>query len=683
MMHQTKTTGAGKRVRELPIFIAKDAYVLHDDWLAVGYDLVKLKMPRERVFVFPEGCFYGTAYGTAPVSYAEAVAGSSRTFALLEGYDGGLIPSGWEGFWSEHSERATMPSGLAALGVEKSDLLGRWCPEGSDVYVRTYNTIVRKMQKKIVAVLRGEAAYEELDEGSILEGLRGKWTVPEESVVEAWKGKLGVKGMHVSDEDTTIYDGSQSEEEAAALHQKDPKRRKMNDPLEEEREGNYVVVYRRAGRGTLHRLGVKGCWMAKKRGAGGAHRWALGIPRAVISEAEGNKALELAGTDIKYLFSRHEVSVDNQKLFFHHGVTTLEKLSNFAKDRDDLATVLKEHWELDSDRSLEERLQVAAITCAFSNAKTRSQRAAEVDAEYDTSQWARPVVAGEWAATRSALEKKYGHLEDKIYPSKEFVEKKLAEVESGEYRAEELAEVVSKEEIEPDGVVPIWDSKGRLAMRKASTKVPEPANAEELRRRSTIWKNAMVMISLKHSNRHELQGAWEETIEQYKDYLLGDYVYGLSAKDAEGQTFAAPPWKLIIAYERAIRKQAVKITNTEGKPLTVALKTAWKDATVKERNFTTPLALFQKEAGLCVDDEGNDFELIEELINPPKKELQEFLKEGTLKKKWSTIMKGRSVEKAWLYEIVSNWRTGIDVDKFDYFRRDALFLGIQRQWDHN
>ena len=279
MMHQTKTTGAGKRVRELPIFIAKEAYVLHDDWLAVGYDLVKLKMPRDRVFVFPEGCFYGTAYGTAPVSYAEAVAGSSRAFTLLEGYDGGLIPSGWERFWTEHSERATMPSGLAALGVEKSsrDLLGRWCPEGSDVYVRTYNTIVRKMQRKIVAVLRGEAAYEELDEGSILEELkvwlRDKWTVPEDqavSVLEAWKEKLGVKGrppatLHVSDEDTTIYDGSQSEEETAALQQADPKKRKMNDPLEEEREGNYVVVYRRAGRGTLHRVGVKGCWMAKKR----------------------------------------------------------------------------------------------------------------------------------------------------------------------------------------------------------------------------------------------------------------------------------------------------------------------------------------------------------------------------------------------------------------------------------
>ena len=193
MMHQSKTTGPGKRVRELPIFIAKDAYVLRDDWLQVGFDLVKLQMPRDRDYVFPESCFYGMVYGASHVAYAEAVAGSTKTLAVLEGYHGRLIPSGWERFWSEHSERATLSSGLAALGVEKSDrdLLGRWCPEGSDVYVRTYNAIVKKMQKRIVAVLRGEAAYEELDEGSILEELkvwlREKWTVPQDqadSVVE-------------------------------------------------------------------------------------------------------------------------------------------------------------------------------------------------------------------------------------------------------------------------------------------------------------------------------------------------------------------------------------------------------------------------------------------------------------------------------------------------------------------
>lgn len=87
-------------------------------------------------------------------------------------------------------------------------------------------------------------------------------------------------------------------------------------------------------------------------------------------------------------------------------------------------------------------------------------------------------------------------------------------------------------------------------------------------------------------------------------------------------------------------------------------------------------------AGLKADGEGDDFALIKELIDPPKKTLRQLGKEGKLRSSWSTVMKGRPVEKAWIYEIVSNWRTGIDVDKFDYFRRDAQHLGIQRQWDH-
>ena len=154
---------------------------------------------------------------------------------------------------------------------------GRWCPEGSDVYVRTYNSIVKKMHKKIVAVLRSETAYEELDEGAIMEELKvwlhEKWTVPEDQandVVEAWKEKIGAKGLRgkpvvVSDDDTTIYGDSQSEKDGGTQVEKDPKRRKMSEALEEEREGGYVVVYRRAGQGTLHRLGSKGCWIAKRR----------------------------------------------------------------------------------------------------------------------------------------------------------------------------------------------------------------------------------------------------------------------------------------------------------------------------------------------------------------------------------------------------------------------------------
>lgn len=80
----------------------------------------------------------------------------------------------------------------------------------------------------------------------------------------------------------------------------------------------------------------------------------------------------------------------------------------------------------------------------------------------------------------------------------------------------------------------------------------------------------------------------------YKDYLLGEYVYMLAAKDADGNTIATPPWTLVLSYELAVRRRAVKIVNSEGKPMPVALKAAWKDPTVKERYFTTPLALHTK-----------------------------------------------------------------------------------------
>ena len=71
--------------------------------------------------------------------------------------------------------------------------------------------------------------------------------------------------VSLSEEATTIYSGSESEGDTEEREARNAKKRKVKETLDEEREGNYVVVYRHAGRGTLHRLGEKGCWMAKKR----------------------------------------------------------------------------------------------------------------------------------------------------------------------------------------------------------------------------------------------------------------------------------------------------------------------------------------------------------------------------------------------------------------------------------
>ncbi|CAF1223040.1 unnamed protein product [Rotaria sp. Silwood1] len=44
--------------------------------------------------------------------------------------------------------------------------------------------------------------------------------------------------------------------------------------------------------------------------------------------------------------------------------------------------------------------------------------------------------------------------------------------------------------------------------------------------------------------------------------------------------------------------------------------------------------------------------------------------------------KGRDISKSFLYEIVSNKLTGIDVDKFDYFARDSYYLGTKISFEH-
>ena len=314
----------------------------------------------------------------------------------------------------------------------------------------------------------------------------------------------------------------------------------------------------------------------------------------MLSDDEKKAAMAKGGADLKYLFGRNDVSKEVQAIWFHVGVTTLEKFANIAKDEKDLLTVLKDHIGVDQDASLEQRVQAASLTCAWMNARTRVQRSAEVEAEMDTNEWRKPIVASEWLAMKAGLEGAVGILDDSVMPSKEYVEKKLQELEAGDYRAEDLTEVVSKDQVDPDSLLPQWDAKGNLSVRRGATKVKEPESPEGLRKRLTIMRNACQMVALKHTGRPELQGDYVRTFEEYKDYLLGEHVYGLNSRDADGLVISAPPFRLVLAYEKAIRKETAKKMNQEGIAYPIALKQSWKCPTTKERHFTTPLALVAK-----------------------------------------------------------------------------------------
>ncbi|XP_059189190.1 deoxynucleoside triphosphate triphosphohydrolase SAMHD1-like [Centropristis striata] len=79
------------------------------------------------------------------------------------------------------------------------------------------------------------------------------------------------------------------------------------------------------------------------------------------------------------------------------------------------------------------------------------------------------------------------------------------------------------------------------------------------------------------------------------------------------------------------------------------------------------------------DPDGDDMTFIKEMIKGKKTKTPVSCVTPSFPQ-WP--YKGRGEEKSFLYEIVANKETGIDVDKFDYFARDSYHLGIQTNFDH-
>ena len=289
VLKKTKTTGAGKRVRELPIYISEHAYVVEKDWLDTGLRILKRISTVNNEYLVCEGLSGGAMKPGKMLSYQEAVLLSVSAFDAMKGEGpaaGPLLPEGWCRFWTEHSERSTLSSGLASLGVVKTerDLLGRWSPEGSDQYVRTYNSVVGRLQHMYAAAVRRGDAYHRLDEGAILEDLKKwmveKWGIQEDearTAVDAWKARISTSGPFQN-----LLARSEGEETPTEIAESEPgspcdssepteiapehlaKKQKMQR-VEEARSSGFIVVYNRINRGMLHRSGPEGCWMARTR----------------------------------------------------------------------------------------------------------------------------------------------------------------------------------------------------------------------------------------------------------------------------------------------------------------------------------------------------------------------------------------------------------------------------------
>jgi hypothetical protein len=185
---------------------------------------------------------------------------------------------------------------------------------------------------------------------------------------------------------------------------------------------------------------------------------------------------------------------------------------------------------------------------------------------------------------------RYWDLGDREVPGRSYLEKKLDEIERSELRAEPLSEVLSREEDDPDSLRTVWSTWGELKAVKVGAKVSLPADTEALRKRLALLGTAWMFLGSHQSNRGYLKGLTPQLFQEYASYLLGEFVMGLISQDSRGATVSAPSWDLLISYEHAIRVRAV-LHVRKGITFVAALRMAWEDPLVKERHFSTPLAL--------------------------------------------------------------------------------------------
>ena len=121
-------------------------------------------------------------------SYGDVVVATAAVLARIG------IPAAVQGYWTEHSERSILPTALAILGVTDSekDILGKWKPEGSDTYVRSYGG---RVQSRYATAARDDNHYSLLDEreiaANLLDWLQDRRKLGEEAskapLVHMWK----------------------------------------------------------------------------------------------------------------------------------------------------------------------------------------------------------------------------------------------------------------------------------------------------------------------------------------------------------------------------------------------------------------------------------------------------------------------------------------------------------------
>lgn len=284
---RTKTSGGGKRIRELPVAVWVGAGVTTLPWIEKGLVLLDSLGIKSGDYMLRRTSPDGIKIYPEPASYSNSSAQTGALMADLKEVawvddqwketDKQLVPFTLHHFWTEHSPRNLLPSILIQLDVEKSrrDLVGRWSPTGADDYARTYRSVVRRLQEITTVAFR--SSDKRLEESDVLDrmstfltdktGMEEDWVRDQVSDFKVTLSRAWVSLKKAQETEYGIIPSSEAglgEEvllsQIASVSAPIPALQSLKK-IREAKPSRFVIVYgRRRKFGRLHRLGGSCPW---------------------------------------------------------------------------------------------------------------------------------------------------------------------------------------------------------------------------------------------------------------------------------------------------------------------------------------------------------------------------------------------------------------------------------------
>ncbi len=309
---------------------------------------------------------------------------------------------------------------------------------------------------------------------------------------------------------------------------------------------------------------------------------------AVLSAEQSQVALASLQPELRTVLEDLEVPKELRARLGHHRIRTIRTLAGLGSSEDNVRSLLIKEFEMD-ESSLADRVDCSLVVAAWDVARTRICRELQADEDARIEGRPRDLPKQQQKSLRESLEEMYGGkpISKELYPSRDYLQWRLAQAEDDDYEAEKLDEVISEKEgtkLPQDLTVSMVPTHIRFSRPKSRISMPQ--DTEELRMRYKTMSFCWSLVRLKYPERPNLAGLSYDIFSDLLDYLLGDEV--MKFRGPMGQHVS---WKAVLDYEFAIREQALEWTKRRHGTIAEMLRKAMADPKLHTTHFITILSL--------------------------------------------------------------------------------------------